>query len=247
MNSIREEDLVLPALDAISASGGALDMTKIIVMLRNRMQPSGRDSEPLKNRNDDKFSQKVRNLGSHKTLENRGFVTIEGSGKLRRYQITEAGCLFLKNYQADLRTLDIFPYEDKILPLAAMHEPRSFSILSEYGFEEGRYHDSNTKKRSRSSKLRSIAVEHFTVNGCIKCQACTFDFDATYGKELSDGFIEIHHLKPICLYDDEDIQATLEKKLDNLAPVCSNCHSIIHRRVPCLPILELGISVPYNG
>ena len=34
------------------------------------MIPSGEDLERLSNRSDDKFSQKVRNLKSHKTLEN---------------------------------------------------------------------------------------------------------------------------------------------------------------------------------
>ena len=38
------------------------------------MSPSGEDLEMLSNRNDDKFSQKVRNIKSHKTLENKGYA-----------------------------------------------------------------------------------------------------------------------------------------------------------------------------
>ena len=50
-----------------------------------------------------------------------------------------------------------------------------------------------------------------------------------YGAEIGKGFIEIHHTKPIFKYLDEDIENTLEHAVKNLAPVCSNCHRMIHR------------------
>ncbi|MFA0564760.1 HNH endonuclease [Vibrio sp. 10N.222.51.C8] len=57
-----------------------------------------------------------------------------------------------------------------------------------------------------------------------RCQICSFDFAKKYGPHGS-GFIEVHHIKPL---------NTIAKsyKVDpvkDLIPVCSNCHSILHR------------------
>lgn len=41
--------------------------------------------------------------------------------------------------------------------------------------------------------------------------------------------IEIHHIKPIYQYEDDDENKTLEAALRNLMPVCPNCHRIIHK------------------
>lgn len=43
--------------------------SRIIDEARRIMKPSGEDLEILDNRNDDKFSQKVRNIKSHKTID----------------------------------------------------------------------------------------------------------------------------------------------------------------------------------
>ena len=81
----------------------------------------------------------------------------------------------------------------------------------------------------RSKKLRDFAIANFTKDGRISCQCCTFNFEDFYGAEIGKGFIEIHHTKPIFKYLDEDIENTLEHAVKNLAPVCSNCHRMIHR------------------
>ena len=82
---------------------------------------------------------------------------------------------------------------------------------------------------NRSSTLRNYAIEHFTVENHISCQCCSFDFEDFYGSEIGKGFIEIHHTKPIFKYEDNDLEDTIKNALKNLAPVCSNCHRMIHR------------------
>ena len=68
------------------------------------------------------------------------------------------------------------------------------------------------------------------------------------GAEIGKGFIEIHHTKPIFKYLDEDIENTLEQAVKNLAPVCSNCHRMIHRNwSKPLEIQQLTNSVNQNG
>ena len=67
---------------------------------------------------------------------------------------------------------------------------------------------------------------------CIKfyqavCVLCKFDFSTVYGDAL-DGFIHVHHLKPL-----SSIGAEYEvDPIRDLRPVCPNCHAVLHRREP---------------
>lgn len=58
-----------------------------------------------------------------------------------------------------------------------------------------------------------------------QCQCCGMDFAEMYGKELGENFIEVHHLKPISTFETDGVP---ENFLENLVPLCSNCHSMIH-------------------
>ena len=58
-----------------------------------------------------------------------------------------------------------------------------------------------------------------------QCGACGFDFGKVYG-ERGEGYIEVHHLIPLHNVDD-DHEVNPET---DLAPVCANCHRMIHRR-----------------
>jgi len=72
---IPESDLIIPTLEILDKSpNGEARTTEIIQKLEERFGPEGEDSEILEGRQDTKFSQKVRNLKSHKTLENAGLA-----------------------------------------------------------------------------------------------------------------------------------------------------------------------------
>lgn len=58
-----------------------------------------------------------------------------------------------------------------------------------------------------------------------QCQCCGMDFAEMYGEELGANFIEVHHLKLISTFEKDGIP---ENFLENLVPLCSNCHSMIH-------------------
>ena len=93
---IREKALVEPALRLISAFGddeGGLDVTRLDELLRKRLTLSDEDREIMKGRKDDRFSQTVRNLVSHRTLERRGFAVYRDTGTYRRgaYYLTAEG------------------------------------------------------------------------------------------------------------------------------------------------------------
>lgn len=72
----------------------------------------------------------------------------------------------------------------------------------------------------RNLNNRKMAIE---THG-LKCAVCGFDFFQAYG-EQGKGFIEVHHIKPLCTFQNEDV---VNPETD-LLPVCSNCHRMIHR------------------
>lgn len=80
------------------------------------------------------------------------------------------------------------------------------------------------KVRERDPKLRKKAIDTFVrKNGDIFCEVCKFSFEEKYG-DLGKGFIEVHHLKPISEYEDNETTS-----IENLKLVCSNCHRMIHK------------------
>lgn len=75
MNRISENQLLLPSLFLMSLSSSkGLTTSELIPKLRDLLKPTGEDLEILADRNDDKFSQKVRNLKAHNTFEKYGFA-----------------------------------------------------------------------------------------------------------------------------------------------------------------------------
>lgn len=77
----------------------------------------------------------------------------------------------------------------------------------------------NVRERSPSARQKCIEA-HGTV-----CTVCRTDLGDIYGEEFSEK-IHVHHLKPISEYDGvHDIDP-----VNDLCPVCPNCHMIIHCR-----------------
>ena len=91
MSNFTESELIPAALKIILDKSNGIATKDLIIELRNLMNPSGEDLEMLSNRNDDKFSQKVRNIKSHKTLENKGYAKFYDD----KFFITEKGIKFL--------------------------------------------------------------------------------------------------------------------------------------------------------
>ncbi len=98
------------------------------------------------------------------------------------------------------------------------------------GEPEGRAIQSNTTRYERSRLNREACIQFKGT----RCEVCGFDFAESYGP-LGIGYIEIHHLTPIATIGPDyriDIKA-------DLAPVCSNCHSMAHREEPPVPLERL--------
>ena len=87
-----------------------------------------------------------------------------------------------------------------------------------------------TKTYDRSPNARDACIEYHGH----KCAVCGFDFKDKYGN-IGEGYIEVHHLQEISsVGEDYEINPVAD-----LRPVCSNCHSMLHRNKPAYSIDEL--------
>jgi len=96
MDRVLERDLLEPAVEIIAKFGDpdhGLAISEMAPLLRNRFTPSAQDLEQLRNRLDDRLSQIIRNLVSHRTLEKEGLaVFVKENGAHRgRYVLTPYG------------------------------------------------------------------------------------------------------------------------------------------------------------
>ncbi len=90
------------------------------------------------------------------------------------------------------------------------------------------------KKHLRKERS-SIVVKKFkeTLTN-FSCACCDFNFQKTYGS-IGENFIEAHHIKPLA-----ELEGEVTVTIDDLAPLCSNCHRMIHRSSPHISIMELS-------
>lgn len=218
-----ENDLIIPTLNYLLLhKENGLKTSELIILLSDELEISGRDAEILTGRNDTRFSQKVRNLVSHRTLENKGLATYENIGRDGLHKITDEGEKYL------LENINNFTF---ILDNNFNEEQRKDVIEKDYSnliIEEGFTKFSQVQTKSRSRKLVAIAKEHYSRNQKIYCSACNFNFENFYG-EIGKGYIEIHHLIPIFVRED-NFEQSITEALSGVVPVCANCHRIIHRK-----------------
>ncbi|NJI71949.1 hypothetical protein HCX49_01900 [Sphingobacterium kitahiroshimense] len=91
---LSENQLVVPALIAmIKGDQGYISTSALIDEIANQFSLDSEDVRPLINRNDEKYTQIVRNLKSHKTFVKNGYATEENEG----FRITPEGATFLED------------------------------------------------------------------------------------------------------------------------------------------------------
>ena len=233
MSRITEQDLILPALFLMSMqSDGRISTSKLIRELEILMKPTGIDMQILDGRQDTRFSQIVRNLKSHSTFEKYGYAENVDRG----FRITPTGMRLVEAKQDVLRYMFGTPIYGSAEILSSCNDllqsdtKRKVIPLTEI-IQEGTAYRRETTIRERSTLLRDAAREYYTnkEDGLLYCNCCNFEFGHFYNPKLFSSCIEIHHLKPLYQYEDEDMNRTIENALQNLIPVCPNCHRVIHK------------------
>jgi predicted HNH restriction endonuclease len=99
-------------------------------------------------------------------------------------------------------------------PFAFPEEYREPEVIT-----EGAVHRVLVNAYERSPEARRKCIEHHGA----ACSVCGMTFGSVYG-EMADGFIHVHHLKPLSEIGEEyEVDPVAD-----LRPVCPNCHAVIH-------------------
>ena len=227
MTTYTQSDLVLPTLKLLREHSSGLTTTQLIRLLTQELQPSGHDLESYPGRQDTIFSQTVRNfLGSHHVLDSEGLATY--SGPRQTWMITEKGLDYLLENEPDspddLQLAVQALQEQGIETPAETQPPQNYAGVV---VEEGAVTHRSVKQRTRSRRLRDAAITVFRQQhgGRLFCTVCGFDFEAIY-RELGRDFIEVHHTEIIREGEPVDLMIALQR----VAPLCANCHRMIHRQ-----------------
>lgn len=86
----------------------------------------------------------------------------------------------------------------------------------------------NAYERNPEARRQCIAA-HGT-----DCCICGFSFGAVYG-EVAEGYIHVHHVRPLSEVGGEYVVDPVE----DLRPVCPNCHAVLHLGGRCRTIDEV--------
>ncbi len=116
---------------------------------------------------------------------------------------------------------------------SALHElplVQSPEQVSRGEYREGAVRQVLVNAYERDRVARQVCIDHFGP----ECAACGLRFEQRYG-DLGAGFIHVHHVIPISeLGPDYKLNP-----IEDLRPVCPNCHAMLHRHRPPLSIEAL--------
>jgi 5-methylcytosine-specific restriction protein A len=104
---------------------------------------------------------------------------------------------------------------------------------------EGKVVPALVNRYERNQKARRECIKHYSD----KCVVCSFDFAAVYGKDIAEGFIHVHHKRELSEIGSEYTVNPIE----DLVPLCANCHAAIHLTTPAMSVEELKLRVKQNG
>lgn len=101
--------------------------------------------------------------------------------------------------------------------------PEEIDVAEVPTLYEGAVRQISVNAYERNPKARQECIAHYGT----RCRICNFDFEEMYG-EIGEGLTHIHHLRQL-----SDVGKGYEiDPVNDLCPVCPNCHTIIHRRKP---------------
>lgn len=148
--------------------------------------------------------------------------------------IADSGWQLMKSVKSDATASLMKMFQDSSEPDLAL--ALEFGLdPNEKTFKEGKEQMRLHLVKERNLNLVKQAKAQWlqSTNGKLHCDVCGFSFLEKYGKHGA-GFIEAHHRIPIA-----SLTAETTIKIADLAPVCSNCHRMIHWHQPLLTPQEL--------
>ena len=86
---------------------------------------------------------------------------------------------------------------------------------------EGAVRQVTVNAYERNPRARALCIAHWGLD----CVVCGLNFEAHYGA-AARGYIHVHHLRPLAAIG----AAYVLDPVQDLVPVCPNCHAVIHLR-----------------
>lgn len=105
--------------------------------------------------------------------------------------------------------------------------------IPKFAWEGIKKHKKHSYRERNQILVRAKKALMKSQKGELCCEACNLNFSDKYG-ERGEDFIEAHHEKPLFTYKDES-----KTRLSDLRLLCSNCHSMVHRKIPWLSFEQL--------
>jgi 5-methylcytosine-specific restriction protein A len=117
---------------------------------------------------------------------------------------------------------EVFQELEDVTDLGAHEGGRATAVVNKY-------------ERSRLNRKRCLDFFGF------KCRGCGSDMESIYGP-IGNQVIHVHHLVPVSQMGG----SYRLNPLKDLVPLCPNCHNVVHRSDPPLPIEELRRTTGFN-
>ena len=145
---------------------------------------------------------------------NRSPFTFEGNVRVKSYKDTVPVTIVWELIDINERSIERLPEE----------------ISNAHLFMEGLKKKIYVNRYERNPHARRLCIEHHGLT----CIVCGFNFEKFYGK-LGSNYIHVHHVIPL-----SEIKEEYEiDPINDLKPLCANCHAMIHRFSTPLTIDEL--------
>lgn len=104
-------------------------------------------------------------------------------------------------------------------------------------FPEGAKQTVQVNRYERNPEARAKCIEFHKA----RCKVCEMSFDETYGMFAKD-FIHVHHIKPLSEINEEyEVDP-----INDLIPVCPNCHAMLHRQENGIPMTVERLKLLYE-
>ena len=124
----------------------------------------------------------------------------------------------------------IYEEYSKFLDRELLDDDALYPEEEENIYKEGKAQQVYVNKYERDRNARKKCIEHYGY----KCFVCGILLEDKYG-DIGKDFIHVHHIKELSTIKEE---YTVDP-INDLRPLCPNCHAMIHRKVPAYSIEEL--------
>ena len=241
---VHESDLLIPALKIIFSNPG-INTSQLKTELEKVVDLYPKDKEILKNRNDNYFSQTVRNwCGSHLITNEFGkCVNVKKIGKVNCFTINNKGLELInedENYDFE-EVIEDESYQ-KSIESSKVYDEASLHIASERKPQLSKVNGSNRYKTDPKIAKTVIANRSF------KCEygAIKGEEHNTFTNKRGEKYQEGHHLIPIKAQ--KDFKINIDRP-ENIICLCPICHRAIHNacKEEKLEILSKIYSEKING